>query len=67
MTTKTYSLKEISAYTKSSNISDKIHSIVSSWEWFDKQTLGTQIVRSVDSVSANIAEGFGRYHKKRQD
>lgn len=64
MEIKTFSLKEISAYKKSSDLSNKIYSVVSSWQWFDKQTLGSQIVRSVDSISSNIAEGFGRYHKK---
>ena len=37
--------------------------------WFDfdrwnvktQKTIGYQIVRSADSISANIAEGFGRY------
>ncbi|MDO9097475.1 MAG: four helix bundle protein, partial [Candidatus Methanoperedens sp.] len=37
---------------------------VKSWEWFAKQTVGTQFVRAIDSISANIAEGFGRYSKK---
>ena len=31
---------------------------------FEKKTVGDQFVRSIDSISANIAEGFGRYHKK---
>jgi len=26
--------------------------------------MGNQLVRSIDSISANIAEGFGRYTKK---
>lgn len=26
--------------------------------------MGDQFTRAVDSISANIAEGFGRYHKK---
>jgi four helix bundle protein len=32
--------------------------------YFAKQTVGTQFVRAVDSISANIAEGFGRFNKK---
>jgi len=32
---------------------------------FAKDTIGKQFARSVDSISANIAEGFGRYTKKR--
>lgn len=31
---------------------------------FFKDTVGKQFVRSIDSISANIAEGFGRYSKK---
>jgi four helix bundle protein len=34
------------------------------WDYFAKDTLGKQLVRSVDSIGANIAEGFGRYHFK---
>ena len=34
------------------------------WDWFAKSTIGTQYARAVDSISANIAEGFGRYAKK---
>jgi four helix bundle protein len=29
-----------------------------------KDTIGKQFIRSTDSISANIAEGFGRYGKK---
>ena len=31
---------------------------------FCKETIGAQFVDAADSISANIAEGFGRYHKK---
>lgn len=34
------------------------------WKNFEKDTVGKQFVRAVDSISANIAEGFGRYGKK---
>ena len=30
--------------------------------WEDKKTMGDQFIRSVDSVGANIAEGYRRYH-----
>ncbi len=29
-----------------------------------KKTIGVQFVTAIDSISANIAEGFGRYGKK---
>ena len=30
--------------------------------WEDRKTMGDQFLRSTDSVGANIAEGYGRYH-----
>ncbi|MEG5066966.1 four helix bundle protein [Microcoleus sp. B3-A4] len=35
--------------------------IVKKWDDFAKYRMGKQIVRSADSVGANIAEGQGRY------
>ena len=34
---------------------------VKKWDDFAKDTTGKQIVRSADSVGANLAEGHGRY------
>ena len=34
--------------------------IVSKWEYLAKKTIGTQLVRSADSIGANLAEGTGR-------
>ena len=41
-------------------ISDCIWEIASRWEDFARRTVGGQIVRSADSMGANIAEGVGR-------
>jgi len=30
--------------------------------WEIKKVIGDQMIRSIDSVGANIAEGYGRYH-----
>jgi len=57
-------LEDIKAYRDSSVLSDLIWDIVFKWNWFTKQTMGAQLVRSIDSIAANIAEGFGRFHKK---
>ncbi len=58
------SLKDLNSYNLSFNLSNYIWDIVIKWDYFAKDTVGKQFVRSVDSISANIAEGFGRYHKK---
>ncbi|MEZ4887390.1 MAG: four helix bundle protein [Chitinophagales bacterium] len=40
------------------------HKIVIKQNNFAQWTVGKQYVTAVYSISANIAEGFGRYHKK---
>jgi len=44
-------------------IADKIWSLAINWPPFVKDTIGKQLVRSADSIGANIAEGYGRYHR----
>lgn len=56
-------LNSISSYKKALILSNYVWNIVIRWDWFAKSTVGTQYVRALDSVSANIAEGFGRYSK----
>lgn len=57
-------LNDISCYKRAYALSNFIWSIVTNWDPFSKNTVGSQFVRSVDSISANIAEGFGRYGKR---
>lgn len=57
-------LNDVNAYKVAFNLSNYVWDIVIEWDYFAKKTVGEQFVRSVDSISANIAEGFGRYTKK---
>ncbi len=57
-------LNDIEAYKISFNLSNMVWEIILNWKQFEKDTVGKQFIRSIDSISANIAEGFGRYHKK---
>ena len=57
-------VKDISAYKISFDLSNYVWDVVIKWNYFSKDTVGRQLVRAVDSISANIAEGFGRYFKK---
>ncbi len=62
---KTYlTLAKIDAYMIAYNLSNYVWNVVLAWESFPKWTVGKQYTEAVDSISANIAEGFGRYHKK---
>lgn len=57
-------LEELNVYQLSMEIGEKIWSIVIKWDYFSNDTIGRQLVKAVDSVAANISEGFGRYHFK---
>ena len=57
-------LNDVPAYKIAFNLSTVVWDIVIKWDWFAKKHAGGQFVEAADSISANIAEGFGRYHKK---
>ncbi len=57
-------LNNIDAYNLALKLSNYVWNLVIQWGWFPKQTVGIQFVKAADSISANIAEGFGRYFKK---
>ena len=57
-------IDDLEVYKEACIISDKVWDIVSKWDYFQKDTIGKQVVRSVDSISANISEGYGRYFHK---
>lgn len=57
-------LNDISAYKIAFNLSNYVWEIVVQWDYFAKKTVGEQFVDAVDSISANMAEGFGRYQKR---
>ena len=54
--------ENLRVYKLSEELADEIWTIVIRWEAFAKDTIGRQIVRSADSVGANIAEGTGRHN-----
>ncbi|MBD2163260.1 four helix bundle protein [Calothrix membranacea FACHB-236] len=60
--------QELRVYKLSEKLADEIWRIVDEWEMVAKNTIGTQMVRSADSIGANIAEGVGRgsYQDKRR-
>lgn len=57
-------LNDISSYKMAFQLSNYVWDIARKWDYFARKTIGSQFARAVDSISANIAEGFGRYHKK---
>ena len=63
-TRKFLKLNDIEAFRISFHLSNYVWDIVLKWTGFSQRTVGEQFVRAVDSISSNIAEGFGRYGKK---
>ena len=57
-------LNDLQIYQLAMTLGEQVWAIVNKWDYFAKDTVGKQVVRSADSVAANISEGFGRYHYK---
>ena len=57
-------LEEFRVYQLSMDLGEEVWSIVLKWDYFEKDTVGKQMVRSADSIAANLSEGYGRYHYK---
>ena len=55
-------LEEIEVYMMAEEIADKWWETVSRWPPFAQDTVGKQLIRAADSIGANIAESYGRYH-----
>lgn len=57
-------LEELNVYRLAMDIAEKIWAIVIYWNYFEKETVGKQLIKAIDSVSANLSEGFGRFFYK---
>ncbi len=52
--------EKLEVYQLSETIADEVWGLVHQWPRFARSTIGQQLVRSADSIGANIAEGVGR-------
>jgi len=55
-------LKNLEVYQLSRQLSTIAWKIFCRLSFEDKKHIGDQFLRSVDSIGANIAEGYGRFH-----
>jgi four helix bundle protein len=52
--------EDLEVYQLAERLADEVWDIVLPWHNFARDTVGKQLVRSADSIGANIAEGIGR-------
>lgn len=57
-------LGDLDVYRLAVEYSDIAWEVYKRMDWETKKIIGFQFIESVDSVGANIAEGYGRYHYK---
>jgi four helix bundle protein len=55
-------LEGLRIFRLAEKLADEIWEEVITWKPFARDTMGRELVRSADSVGANIAEGHGRFH-----
>lgn len=56
------SLEELRVLQDAEKVADGIWNQVIGWDAFAREVVGGQLARAVDSIGANIAEAFGRFH-----
>jgi len=54
-------LEELQVYQLAMQTAEKIWNIVINWNYFEKDTVGKQLVKAADSIASNLSEGFGRF------
>lgn len=57
-------VKDLRIFQQAEILSDEIWNEVIKLDYFSKRTVGEQLVRAIDSIGSNIAEGYGRHHLK---
>lgn len=56
------SLEDVRVLKSAEQIADAVYKIAAQWSDFARDVVGKQISRAADSIGANIAESFGRFH-----
>ena len=57
-------LEKLNVYKLAMELGEKVWALTENWDSYKKKILGSQLIRAVDSIAANISEGYGRYHFK---
>jgi four helix bundle protein len=53
---------DVEVLREAEGIADDVWKLTLQWNGYARDVVGKQLARAADSVGANIAEAFGRYH-----
>jgi len=56
-----YSIETLQVYIEAERLSDRVWKIAYANDFFVRDTIGKQLVRAADSISANLAEGYAHF------
>jgi four helix bundle protein len=56
------SFEDVKVLKSIESLADAIYKISARWDAFPRDVVGKQLARAVDSIGANVAESYGRYH-----
>ena|SRR5687768_15976135 len=57
-------LEDLKVYNLAMELGESVWCLVDKWNYFQKDTIGKQLVKATDSIAANLSEGYGRFHFK---
>ena len=57
-------IEELEVYNLAIEVAENVFSVASMWDKIHLNTIGYQLIRSSDSIAANISEGYGRFSFK---
>jgi four helix bundle protein len=57
-------IEDLEVYLLAEKFGDQVWFVIMEWQYFVRDGFGKQISNAADSISAHIAEGFGRFHYK---
>ena len=55
-------IEDLEVYQLADKLAERVWNSCVGWDYFARDTIGKQFVRSTDSISANLAEAHGRFH-----